>query len=69
MAAQIDDLSRSLMSVVRPSAVSAAGRLPVEMEDGHRTRTVQLRRGEALLDGPGAGPPSPGNPLGGLCHR
>ena len=51
MAAQIDDLSRSLMSVVRQSAVSAAARPPVEMEEGHHAGAVQLRRGGALLHG------------------
>ena len=61
MAAQIDDLSRSLMSVVRQSAVSAAGRPPVEMEEGHRAGAVQLRRGGALLHGPERAPPLPEN--------
>jgi hypothetical protein len=67
MAAPIDDLSRSLMREVRPSAVSAAGWRPVERWRGAPHR---LRRGKALQDRPGAGrPPSPGNPPEGLCHR
>ena len=100
MAAQIDDLSRSvvtleqdtsLITVVelsrsswlagaiapglrRQAAEKSLSRVRPntrsQCEGSRPTGTVQLGRREAILDGPGASPPpSPGNPLGGLCHR
>lgn len=59
MAAQIDRLSRSLMRVVRPSAVSAAGWPKARWRRGTPPGAVQLRRGEALLHGPERAPPLP----------